>query len=63
VLIVLLILPGGLASLVIKIRDRYVTLVVPDPTPTDATDIVSQTEPAQPDPTPADTQPVERSPV
>jgi branched-chain amino acid transport system permease protein len=33
VLLVLLILPGGLASLVIKIRDRYVDLVRPDPTP------------------------------
>ncbi len=36
VLIVLLIMPGGLASLVIKIRDWYVTLVLADPTPTDS---------------------------
>ena len=28
VLIVLLIIPGGLASLVIKVRDRFVTLIV-----------------------------------
>ena len=28
VLMVLLIIPGGLASLVIKIRDRFVTLIV-----------------------------------
>jgi branched-chain amino acid transport system permease protein len=37
VLLVLLILPGGLASLVIKVRDRLVTLVVrasPSPSPT-----------------------------
>jgi branched-chain amino acid transport system permease protein len=33
VLVVLLILPGGLASLVIKIRDRYVRLVQPKPAP------------------------------
>ena len=43
VLLVLLILPGGLASLVIKIRDRFVTMIVDrrvltDPAPADTAD-------------------------
>ncbi|HSP27404.1 MAG TPA: ABC transporter permease, partial [Ilumatobacteraceae bacterium] len=37
VLFVLLILPGGLASLVIKVRDWYVSLVLPDPVLSDPT--------------------------
>ncbi len=49
VLAVLLIIPGGLASLVIKIRDRYVSLVLPDPTPDDL-----PSSPVLPDPTPED---------
>ena len=62
VLIVLLIIPGGLASLVIKIRDWYVTLVRPDPTPTD-TPLDVEFEPMIEDPSLTDTLPAERSPV
>jgi hypothetical protein len=40
VLIVLLIIPGGLASLVIKVRDRLVTLIVKR-NPVSSTDTVS----------------------
>jgi branched-chain amino acid transport system permease protein len=65
VLIVLLIIPGGLASLVIKIRDWYVDLALPDPTPTDTLGI--EPDPVFSDPTPTDTstdtQQDERSPV
>jgi branched-chain amino acid transport system permease protein len=70
VLLVLLILPGGLASLVIKIRDRYVDLVRPDPTPradpssdtgpTPAGDQVVPIDTALANPTPEDLEPAER---
>jgi branched-chain amino acid transport system permease protein len=70
VLVVLLILPGGLASLVIKIRDRYVDLVNPDPTPradpssatgpTPAGDQVVPVDTALANPTPEDLEPAER---
>jgi branched-chain amino acid transport system permease protein len=70
VLVVLLILPGGLASLVIKIRDRYVDLVRPDPTPhadqssdtgpTPAGDQVVPVDTALANPTPEDLEPAER---
>jgi branched-chain amino acid transport system permease protein len=51
VLIVLLIIPGGLASLVIKIRDWYVGVVV------------RHRKPVVPDPSPTDTDPREEPPV
>jgi branched-chain amino acid transport system permease protein len=57
VLIVLLILPGGLASLVIKIRDRYVRLVRPDPEnvePTPEADHLVVLDPVVAEPTPRD---------
>jgi branched-chain amino acid transport system permease protein len=65
VLIVLLVLPGGLASLVIKIRDRYVHLVRPDPiqqdtVPTPVGDQVLAVDTVLPDPTPEDLEPAER---
>ncbi len=70
VLLVLLILPGGLASLVIKIRDRLVTLIVgrdplvettdftPDPLHTNGSGRPDGTGPATVDPVPGDLDPV-----
>jgi branched-chain amino acid transport system permease protein len=63
VLLVLLILPGGLASLVIKIRDRYVDLVRPTPQDTALSHTGDQALPVETvlsDPTPEDLEPAER---
>jgi hypothetical protein len=51
----LLIIPGGLASLVIKIRDRYVTLVLAHRARTEQP-LDVQPEPVPADPTPTDSQ-------
>ena len=58
VLLVLLILPGGLASLVIKVRDRLVQLIVerqaPSPLADAVTPTVAEQAPTRPGPTTAD---------
>ena len=63
VLIVLLIIPGGLASLVIKIRDWYVSLVLRAATPAEPPlDIESEpvpTDTTRTDPTPTDATPTD----